>query len=519
MSSTQQDSYSESLRFEKILAEASATFVNLPATEVDANVEAVLGRFGSFLGVDRIDLMSFQRDVKGSRLHSWAAEGLERHPETIVKRDYPGLTKRILNMETVLWDDSDDLPSAKDKESLEVLGIKAGLVIPFGIEGTFTYALAFGHHSRRSWPEGILQRFRLLGEVILNALLRKEHDLDIRKAFDEIKELKEQAESENIILREELDALMRHQNILGESDQLKKVLLKVEQVAKTNTAVLVLGETGTGKELVARAIHDQSSRRNKPMVTVNCGALPANLVESELFGHEKGAFTGASARRIGRFQVADGSTIFLDEVGDMPMELQVKLLRVLQEGKFESVGSSKSVSVDVRVIAATNIDVEKAVQEGVFRQDLYYRLNVFPINNPPLRERTEDIPLLASTFVQEFAEAIGVRIDKISKSSIEAMKRYAWPGNIRELRNVIERAVIVNNGGPLVVDVPEISHSAEGGLLSLEEYERRYIKSVLKQVGGRIRGKGGAAEILDLKPTTLYSKMKKLDIEYGKGRD
>jgi formate hydrogenlyase transcriptional activator len=519
MSITQQDSYSESLRFEKILAEVSATFVNLPATEVDANVDAVLGRFGSFLGVDRIDLMSFQGDVKGVRLHSWAAEGLERHPESIPSRDYPGLTKNILKMETIHWDDSADLPSAKDRESLEVLGIKAGFVIPFGIAGKFTYALGFGHHSKRSWPEGLIQRFRLFGEMILNALQRKESDLDIRKAFDEIRSLKEQAESENIVLREELDALMRHKNIIGESDQLKKVLLKVEQVAKTNTAVLVLGETGTGKELVARAIHEQSPRKNKPMVTVNCGALPANLVESELFGHEKGAFTGASARRIGRFQVADGSTIFLDEVGDMPMELQVKLLRVLQEGKFEPVGSSKSVSVDVRVIAATNIDVEKAVQEGVFRQDLYYRLNVFPINNPPLRERTEDIPLLASTFVQEFAEAIGVRIDKISKNSVEAMKRYAWPGNIRELRNVIERAVIVNNGGPLVVDIPDISHSAEGGLLSLEEYERRYIKSVLKQVSGRIRGKGGAAEILDLKPTTLYSKMKKLDIEYGKRRD
>jgi len=509
--------YEGSLRFEKLLAEASATFVNLPASDVDTNIEEVLGQFGSFLGVDRIDLMGFRRNIKGSRLHSWAAANLERHPETIVTRDYPWLAKKVLSMETLLWNDSEDIPSTKDRKSLEALGIQAGLVIPFGIEGKFTYALAFGHHSKRSWPEGLVQRFRLLGEVILNALQRKEYDLDIRQAFDEIKSLKERAESENILLREELDALMRHQDIIGESEALKKVLRKIEQVSKTNTAVLILGETGTGKELVARAIHSQSSRKNKPMITVNCGALPANLVESELFGHEKGAFTGASSKRAGRFQVANGSTIFLDEIGDMPMEIQVKLLRVLQEGKFEPLGSSKSVTVDVRVIAATNIDVLKAVQNGTFREDLYYRLNVFPIKNPPLRERNEDIPLLTSAFVQEFADAIGTRISKISKSSIEAMKRYSWPGNIRELRNVIEHAVIVNSGGPLVVDIPDTVHSEEGVFLTLEEYERKYIKRVLKQVGGRIRGKGGAAEILGLKPTTLYSKMKKLEIEYGKG--
>ena len=518
MGDIQENIYDGSLRFEKLLAEASATFVNLPASDVDKNIEDVLGRFGSFLGVDRIDLIGFSPGLaKASISHSWAAEGLERHPLTLVKKEYPWMAEKVRRMESILWDNSDELPSAVDRESLKLRGIQAGLVIPFGIEGKFAYGLAFGHHSQRSWPEGLIQRFRLLGEVILNALQRKQYDLDIRNAFEEIKELKELVESENVLLREELGALLRHHDIIGESEELKKVLRKVEQVARTNTAVLVLGETGTGKELVARAIHNQSSRKNKPMVTVNCGALPANLIESELFGHEKGAFTGASSKRAGRFQIADGSTIFLDEIGDMPLELQVKLLRVLQEGKFEPLGSSKPVTVDVRVIAATNIDLLKAVQDGAFREDLYYRLNVFPIKNPSLRERSEDISLLTSAFVQEFGDVIGNRISKISKKSIEAMKRYSWPGNIRELRNVIERAVIVNDGGPLVVDIPEIVHSDEGGTLTLEQHERKYILGVLKQVGGRIRGGRGAAEILGLKPTTLYSKMKKLGIEYGKG--
>ncbi len=519
MDETQQYDYGGSLRFEKLLAEVSATFVNMPASEVDANIEEVLGQFGSFLRVDRIDLVGFSQELKKAHItHSWAAEGLERHPHTLIRENYPWLTGKAARMKTVQWDDSAELPSAEDRKSLKVLGIQAGLVIPFGIEGKFAYGLAFGHHSTRSWPEGLAQRFRLLGEVILNALLRKQADLDIRKAFDEIKDLKERVESENVLLREEIGALQGHPEILGNSDQIKEVLRKVDQVAKTATAVLILGETGTGKELIARAIHNQSSRKNRPMVTVNCGALPANLIESELFGHEKGAFTGATTRRAGRFQVADGSTIFLDEIGDMPIELQVKLLRVLQEGQFEPLGSSKTVKVDVRVVAATNIDMLKAVQEGTVRQDLYYRLNVFPIRTPPLRERIEDIHLLTLTFVPEFGEAIGKRIDKISKSSIEALKRYSWPGNIRELRNVIEHAVIVNNGGPLMVDIPELVCSDEGGAQTLEEHERRYIMSILKQVGGRIRGKGGAAEILDLKPTTLYSKMKKLEIEYGKGR-
>jgi transcriptional regulator with GAF, ATPase, and Fis domain len=515
---TQQNGYDGYLRFEKLLAEVSATFVNLSASDVDANIEDVLGRFGSLLGVDRIELASFSRELRLTRVvHSWAVEGIERHPGALIGEDYPWLAERLLKkMETVSWETSDGVPSDVDRENLKNLGIEAGLVIPFGIKGKFAYGLAFGHHSSRSWPEGLVQRFRLLGEIILNALLRKKADLEIRSAFEEIKELKERVESENVLLREEIGSLRSHPEILGESPQLKEVLCKVDQVAQTNTAVLILGETGTGKELIARALHNQSSRKEKPMVTVNCGALPANLVESELFGHEKGAFTGAASRRAGRFQVADGSTIFLDEIGDMPLEIQVKLLRVLQEGKFEPLGSSKTIKVDVRVIAATNIDMLKAVEEGTFRQDLYYRLNVFPIKNPPLRERIEDIPLLTLAFVQEFSEAVGKRIDKISKSSIEAMKRYSWPGNIRELRNVIEHAVIVNSGKPLVVDIPEIANSGEGGVLTLEEYERRYIVSILKQVGGRIRGKGGAAEILGLKPTTLYSKMKKLEIEYGK---
>jgi transcriptional regulator with GAF, ATPase, and Fis domain len=292
-------------------------------------------------------------------------------------------------------------------------------------------------------------------------------------------------------------------------------LRNVERVAPTDSTVLVTGETGTGKELIARAIHNLSPRKSKPLVKVNCAAIPAGLIESELFGHEKGAFTGALTKKIGRFELADKGTIFLDEIGELPLDLQAKLLRVLQEGEFERVGGTQTFRVNVRVIAATNRDLEHLSRTGQYRPDLYYRLNVFPIHLPSLREREGDIPLLAQYFVRKCATNLGKKIDRISESMMVALRQYAWPGNIRELEHVIERAVILTEGSSL--EPIEFSTGARGGVampsvMTLEERERLHIMDILEQTGWRVSGKDGAADLLGLKPTTLEARMKKLGI-------
>jgi transcriptional regulator with GAF, ATPase, and Fis domain len=290
------------------------------------------------------------------------------------------------------------------------------------------------------------------------------------------------------------------------------MLAQARQVAPTNSTVLVTGETGTGKELLAQAIHNLSPRKARAMIKVNCAALPAPLIEGELFGREKGAYTGAMTRQSGRFEVADGSTIFLDEIGDLPLELQAKLLRVLQSGQFERLGSHKTLSVDVRIIAATNHDLAAMVREGKFREDLFHRLNVFPINIPPLRERDEDIPILTWKFVTEFNEKMGKSIDAIPAASMNRLRHYSWPGNVRELRNLVERAVIVSVGRTLHIELPTIEREQSLDFQTMEEMERIHICNALAQTDWRIRGERGAAALLDLAPTTLHSRMKKLGI-------
>jgi transcriptional regulator with GAF, ATPase, and Fis domain len=291
------------------------------------------------------------------------------------------------------------------------------------------------------------------------------------------------------------------------------VLKKVEQVALTDSIVLLLGETGTGKELIARTIHEHSRRKDRVMVKVNCAALPASLIESELFGREKGAFTGALTREMGRFELANGSTILLDEIGELPVELQSKLLRVLQEGELERLGSSKTIKVDVRVIAATSKNLQQAVREGKFREDLFYRLNVFPITVPPLRERREDIPPLVWHFVNDLSQRMGRSIETIQASTMEAFKSYYWPGNVRELRNVIERFLITSTNTVFRAKLPtDETAAASTHSQTFEEVERNHILHVMEMVGWRVRGAGGAAQILGLKPTTLESRMQKLGI-------
>jgi PAS domain S-box-containing protein len=348
---------------------------------------------------------------------------------------------------------------------------------------------------------------------------RKQAEEDLQRAVAEVSELKNQLQEENIYLQEEIKLAHNFTEIVGRSDATKYVLFKIEQVAPTDTTVLITGETGTGKELVAHAIHSASTRRDRPLVKLNCAALSPTLIESELFGHEKGAFTGATARKIGRFELANAATIFLDEIGELPLELQVKLLRVIQEGEFERLGSSKTIKADVRIIAATNRNLKAAVEQGAFREDLWYRLNVFPITVPPLRDRREDIPGLVEHFVRRFSLKVGKRILSIPPASLRILQNYSWPGNVRELANVLERAVINTNGAVLrIVDHFEPSQIAqvEGQPQTdktLEEMEKEYITRVLETTGWRIEGRRGAARILGLNPSTLRTRMAKLGIQ------
>jgi len=333
-------------------------------------------------------------------------------------------------------------------------------------------------------------------------------------ALFEIKKLKDQLEAERAYLQEEIKLEYNHENIIGQSDGLNYVLYKVEQIARNDTIVLVLGETGTGKELVARAIHGLSLRKERALVKVNCATLPPNLIESELFGHEKGAFTGSHSRQLGRFEVADGTTLFLDEIGELPLELQPKLLRVIQDGEFERLGSSRTIKVDVRIIAATNRNLEEEVRRGRFRDDLWYRLNIFPITMPPLRDRLDDIPLLVDFYVKKICKRMGKSIEIIPTSVMNALQNYHWPGNVRELENVLERAVI-NSSGPklrLVDELKTRQKDLSTTQKTLEAVEREHIVGILEQTHWKVSGKNGAAEILGLNRSTLRARMRKLGI-------
>ena len=351
---------------------------------------------------------------------------------------------------------------------------------------------------------------------------REETEKKLRKALTDIEQLKEQIQSDYTYLRDELKQEHNFEDIIGESDALKYVFFKIEQVAATDSTVLLLGETGTGKELVARAIHNMSPRKNRPLVKVDCAALPPNLIESELFGRERGAFTGSQEKQIGRFEFADGSTIFLDEIGELPIELQVKLLRVIQDSEFERLGSNRPIKVNVRIITATNRNLENEIRTGCFRKDLWYRLNVFPITLPPLRKRVDDIPLLVNEFVKRFSKKIGRVITKIPDNTMEILKRYPWPGNIRELQNVIERAVINTRGAVLnladTLQVPVEMDAAANGKKSLQDMEHETIVRVLEETDWKIEGKNGAADILGLNPSTLRGRMRKLGIRKKKNK-
>ncbi|MBI4719900.1 MAG: sigma 54-interacting transcriptional regulator [Chitinivibrionia bacterium] len=506
----------ELLEFEKLISGISVKFVNVPLDGIDKEIEGVMKSLGEFFHADRCAIILESPDTQKLFPYCvWESGALEPHQRIIPS----GLSNLLAEywkrgMPADLGDiEKDSNLSEELRETMKRMRYRSLITVPLKIgDRWFGGCGISSFENERAWPEKIVNRLRLIGEILANALLRKSSEESLRQALSEIQQLKDRLQSENIYLKEALKGRRPTTDIIGESEALRKILKQIDQVAATSSTILLTGETGTGKGLIARAIHETSPRRDRQIIEINCATLPATLAESELFGHEKGAFTGAQARKIGRFELAHGSTIFLDEVGELSGELQAKLLRVLHEGSFERLGGSNTLHADVRVIAASNRDLAKEVDEGRFRQDLYYRLNVFPIHVPPLRERVEDIPLLAWKFVGEFSKAMRKRIDTIPQKHIEAMKRYSWPGNIRELRNVIERAVIINTGSTLDLDPLSLVESTRGGA-RLEDMERTHIQAMLEKVGWRVRGKGGAAELLGLKPTTLYSRMQKLGLK------
>jgi formate hydrogenlyase transcriptional activator len=413
------------------------------------------------------------------------------------------------------------LPRFDALEALRLLK-ERGLDVPFLVV-TGTIGEESAVECMREGASDYLLKDRLtrLGPAVTRAIAEKQLRDQKIAAEAALQRLKERLEVENEYLQSEINSTLHFDRMVGDSPALERVREQVRQVAVTDATVLILGETGTGKELVARAIHHESTRQNRPLVKVNCASLPAGLIESELFGHERGAFTGAMRQHRGRFEVADGGTLFLDEIGELPQELQAKLLRVLQDGEIERVGGSRTLRVDVRIIAATNRDLLRAVAEGQFRRDLYYRLHVFPITAPALRERKDDIPPLVEYFVARFAKKLGKAIPTVSDSLLATLMSYSWPGNVRELENVVERAVILAAGGGLPIDdawlnpEPDDALPAEGA--SLETVERRHILRVLENTRWRIAGKDGAAARLGMKPSTLRSRMERLGVRRAPG--
>jgi len=506
------------LGFEQLVGDIAAQFGAVEPDGIDSAVHDALRNIGEALKTNWTALWQKKADQDiADPTHLWTDPATPIGPQPFPLDLAPSVRATLEAGETCSFDAVGEFPDAETREALEAHGIVSGVMIPTAVPGEQIGALrvlVLATTTRpQQWTSTVVERLRLVAAVMNQAFARKAAQEALQKALDEIRHLRDRLALDNVELRREVKVLRTSRPIVTESTRIQQVLAQIEQVAPTPATVLLLGETGTGKEVMAQVIHDLSPRHQRPMVRVSCAAIPTALIESELFGRERGAYTGALSRQIGRFEAASQSTLFLDEIGELPAEVQVKLLRVLQERVVERLGSTQAIKVDVRIIAATNRNLEDAVRDKAFREDLFYRLNVFPIVVPPLRERVEDIPALVWTFVDEFSRLFGKSIDSISKDSMAELQRYPWPGNVRELRNVIERAVIVSNQRQLVVSAPRLGERpTPQGAMTLAELEVDHIRSVLESTGWRVRGRGGAAERLGLKPTTLESRMARLGI-------
>jgi formate hydrogenlyase transcriptional activator len=504
----------EQLEFERFVAELSFQFINLPGDQVAEAIKTGLGRICQQLGIDRSTFYKIDEEGSLTDPISWSAEGISPLNAQLPARSmFPWTSERILAGEVPAFSAIADIPAPTDRASYQAVETKSALTVPLSVNGRVVGALGFSTvRAERPWPAEVRHRLTVIGSVFGQVLARQQRDQAMQTAAREMQRLRDRLQVENVYLRREERERAGLTRIVGQSSAVRGVLDQIQQVAPTDSTVLLLGETGTGKELFATQIHELGRRHERAMVRVNCAAIPVTLIESELFGREKGAFTGALARQEGRFELANHSTIFLDEIGDLPADVQVKLLRVLEERTIERLGSPRPIPVDTRIIAATHRNLEQRVAEGTFREDLYYRLNLFPIHVPPLRERVEDIPLLVWRFVEEFSKAFGKRIDSIDRETMSALQHYSWPGNIRELRNVVERAMIVATGRRLTVTPPHSSAASGNRSPRLVDIEREHIRGVLESTGWRIRGTGGAADRLGLKPTTLETRMSKLGL-------
>ncbi len=487
------------------------------AESLDAVITEALAAVGRCLEVDAVNVALLATDGSIEPLATWSNEALGTTARfEALMRSMPSTRFREVMIRTGRFEISEDIPLPewpREEQIHETFGTPSVLAVRSGGDDESVEAIAAFSKDSRSWLEEFEPPLICLSGAIWGASHRRRAEADLLRALAEVTRLKTILEAENDRLRQEFGLTDDYLEIIGRSPALRLVLEQVERVAPTNASVLLLGETGTGKELIARAIHRLSGRGDRPMVCVNCAAMPPGLADTELFGRDKGAYTGAGSSQPGRFELADGSTLFLDEVTELDLGVQAKLLRVLQEGKFERVGGTKTIAVDVRLITASNRDPAALVEDGSFRQDLLYRLNVFPIEIPPLRERREDIPPLVAAFAKEFGEAIGRRIDQIPEQTMAALQDYGWPGNVRELRNVIERAVILSAGNRLNVEIPQSDSAPDAPAVTLEEIERQHIGQMLERTGWRVRGPSGTAELLGIKPTTLESRMRKLGIE------
>jgi formate hydrogenlyase transcriptional activator len=490
------DSSASGLTLDRVLATAAVRFVQSTSDEVDEAIVDTQRLIVDALDLDRSELWLVDAEGQAACTHRWppfvavdAAPGADR-------TGAPGWLGEVLSGATTARDTG---------------GGVAVVPVP-GTDGMIGALALFATTGDHRWSPELLERLQLAGLLFGQTLSRGRADASLRQTLSEVQRLRDRLAATEPAKPPEPYAPRAPRTIVAESPAIKRVLAELEPVAPTTATVLLLGETGSGKEVIARAVHEMSPRAQRPLVRVNCAAIPAALIESELFGRERGAYTGALSKQIGRFELADRSTLFLDEVGELSLEAQVKLLRVLQDGVIERLGSTQPIKVDVRIIAATNRNLDQAVRDRTFREDLYYRLNVYPVTVPPLRDRRQDIPALAWTFAAEFSRAFGKRIDSISRESLAALQEYHWPGNVRELRNTIERAVIIATGPHLAVEPPQSPAASATSLGTLADREASHIRAVLDAAGWRVRGAGGAAERLGMKPTTLESRMAKLGI-------
>jgi transcriptional regulator with GAF, ATPase, and Fis domain len=514
--------------YQRLVRDVSASLVTAADDDADKTVEGCIGRIARFYEADRSTMFWVddldKRVVSVAYLWSEIEADEKTGFDVPISMDmFPHFWKRIEKHKVVRIDSVKSLSGdlAEDREHLDRFGLKSLIVVPLVIAGELVGGMTLGRlYSEKAWTDQVAQELTVLTELLANFVLRLKARRELSGALSGLQRATDRLEAENVYLREEVESRHSFDDIIGESPAILRCLNQVELVANTLTPVLILGETGTGKELIARAIHEHSDRRMRPLVKVNCAALAPNLVESELFGHEKGAFTGADARKRGRFDLADGSTLFLDELGEIPIELQAKLLRVLQEGEFERLGGTETTKVDVRIVVATNRDLGAAVQRGEFRSDLFYRINTFPIELPALRDRGSDIDLLTRHFVGLQAVRLGREVKEISAEMMRHLRGYHWPGNVRELDGIIQRALISSDGPVVELAEPLISPALHEGMpkivsssiADLRLVERDHILSVLEDARWRISGPQGAAAQLGIPPSTLRSKMKRLDI-------